>query len=90
MTNEEFHDALYRERCRREKIEAENAVTLARIAELERENAELQKDAERIDKLEAHRQKAIARGFQWNTWGYDALQSDRTIRRQLDDMKENG
>lgn len=58
--------------------------TIARIAELERENAELLKDAERLDHIEAERTKSIRRGFQWNTFYYEACQSALTIRQQID------
>jgi hypothetical protein len=41
-------------------------------------------DAERLDWLEQQRAEARKRGFQWNTWAYDALQSELTIREQID------
>lgn len=41
MTNEEFHDALYRERCRREAVENENRRLRAAIQQTLDENGHL-------------------------------------------------
>jgi hypothetical protein len=45
---------------------------------------ELAADAARLDWLERERADARKRGFQWSSWAYDALQSERTIREQID------
>jgi hypothetical protein len=36
-----------------------------------------------LDWLEQKRLTSRAKGFQWDSWTYDALQSDKTIREQI-------
>jgi hypothetical protein len=56
----------------------------ARPATPARADAPIGDDARRLDWLEARRRESSARGFQWDSWTYDALQSPRTIREQID------
>lgn len=57
---------------------------LAQPVQAQRAEQAEAKDAARLDWLEREREKSRATGFQWSTWTYDALQSDKTIRQQLD------
>jgi hypothetical protein len=44
-----------------------------------------------LDWMERQREKAIARGFEWNSFDYDALDSKLSIREQISAaMKADG